>query len=206
MKQKKCGGKCWWKALGSAIHPVDISLILFMLVLLGQSVYVLVSSGGSDQRVSDIDVVVRTAAAAVFGYFLSGNFMIRESSGREEPMKSVGHTIEVVGTTPNDAAQPQNRIGFAVEQSPALESGTAATQTPEEDVVPAGNCLQVAVATGIGLFCLVTLIVVRNTGALNEVENGSVTATIIQFRDFVSGCIGFLIGSPTERGSQSQAL
>ena len=47
----------------------------------------------------------------------------------------------------------------------------------------------------------VTLILLRNAGGWGEgIEaSPSATATVAQFRDLVSGCVGFLIGSPTTR-------
>ena len=53
----------------SNIHLVDKSLILFMLILLAQSAYSLFFPGDSSPLVGDIDIIVRTSAAAIFGYF-----------------------------------------------------------------------------------------------------------------------------------------
>ena len=66
-----------------------------------------------------------------------------------------------------------------------------------EDSCP--SCLQVTIAMGIGLFCLCALLILRNLVQLGIVspEFDSVQATVIQFRDFISGCVGFLIGTPT---------
>ena len=60
-------------------------------------------------------------------------------------------------------------------------------------------------AMAIGLFCLVALLLLRNLVQLGVVgpEFDSVQATVIQFRDFVSGCVGFLIGTPTHQSSQT---
>ena len=45
------------------------------------------------------------------------------------------------------------------------------------------------------------LILLRNVGGWGAgIEaSPSATAIVAQFRDFVSGCVGFLIGSPTNR-------
>ena len=61
--------------------------------------------------------------------------------------------------------------------------------------------LQILIAAAVGLFCLFTLILLRNAGGWGEgIEaSPSATATVAQFRDLVSGCVGFLIGSPTNR-------
>lgn len=62
-------------------------------------------------------------------------------------------------------------------------------------------------ATVIGLFCLCVLLILRNMGASGEqiLDSDSVSATVVQFRDFVSGCVGFLIGVPTHSGNQTTA-
>ena len=61
------------------------------------------------------------------------------------------------------------------------------------------------VATGIGLFCLVALLVLRNLSqwGLVSAESNSVASAVVQLRDFVSGCVGFLIGCPTHSDNQS---
>ena len=58
--------------------------------------------------------------------------------------------------------------------------------------------LQILIATVIGVFCLVTLILMRDLGGGSDAGwSATAAATITQFRDFVSGCVGFLIGCPT---------
>ena len=65
----------------SKIHPVDRSLLLFLAVLLAQSAYSLFVPGGESQLSGDIDIIVRTSSAAIFGYLLSGNFIDRVPAG-----------------------------------------------------------------------------------------------------------------------------
>lgn len=139
-----------WKrirAVVSRIPPTDRCLILFMAVLLVQSAYSLFSPAGDGGQSSPVDVVVRTALAAIFGYFLS----VREKSSEDSPREP--------------------------------------------------RCLHQATITAIGLFCLVTLMALRNLSLWDPAVAGSdsATATVAQFRDFVSGCVGFLIGSPPVR-------
>ena len=136
----------WQKAL-CLVHPVDKSLLLFMLILLVQSAVNLFLPASDSAITGDIDIVVRTSAAAIFGYFLS----VREK--------------------------------------------------PSEDGPREPRCLHQATITAIGLFCLVTLLALRNLSLWDPAEAGSdsATATVAQFRDFVSGCVGFLIGSPPGR-------
>lgn len=56
----------WQKAL-CLVHPVDKSLLLFMLILLVQSAVNLFLPASDSGITGDIDIVVRTSAAAIFG-------------------------------------------------------------------------------------------------------------------------------------------
>lgn len=200
--------RCGLRGLLDRIHPVDKSLLLFMLVLLIQSAYSMFCPGGTGQAAEDIDIIVRTSAAAIFGYFLSANFIRHTASGGQTPPAAALRTLETGGGTPPAPGAPAARIGFADTESGAepavLETGSAQEESDPPDENSAANCLQVVVATGIGLFCLVTLLVLRN---LNQwglaVESDSAAASVVQFRDFVSGCVGFLIGCPTHSDKSS---
>lgn len=77
--------RCGLRGLLDRIHPVDKSLLLFMLVLLIQSAYSMFCPGGTGQAAEDIDIIVRTSAAAIFGYFLSANFIRHTASGGQTP-------------------------------------------------------------------------------------------------------------------------
>ncbi|MDR3766354.1 MAG: hypothetical protein Q3Y08_04870, partial [Butyricicoccus sp.] len=146
----------------------------------------------SGQTASDIDVLVRTSAAAIFGYFLSANF---SSASAQTPITTSSHILSTADNA-TDHATVKNTIGFGEH---TLESGSA--QSTAGGNTPTTCNVQIAVATGIGLFCLLALIVLRNVSqwypALDE--SATIAATIVQFRDFVSGCVGFLIGCRTSR-------
>lgn len=261
------------------IHLVDRCLILIMAVLLLQTGYSLFfSKDGADA--SSIDVVVRTASATIFGYFLSANFINRGKSGGSQPgaVQATASPTEAAGATgpllyPQPAAAtgttgetPQAKLGFAIPDAPvgipgsgalsqpslgqsatqpmpptgpsgpsaagagafALSTGAASATGPEgstggvptvqfpssatspsqgevptitavaSDATPC-NRVQVRIATGIGLFCLLTLILVRDVLVpLNvmDVSNAAMGA-ISQLRDFTLSCVGFLVGMPT---------
>lgn len=139
------------------IRLMDRCLLVFMGVLLAQSAYSLFSAPALGTETGGIDIIVRTSAAAIFGYFLSANY-------RRE-------------TTPG-----------------------------EGELDDTGNSLQVATTSGIGLFCLLTLLAFR-AAALRDpglAASDSATATLAQFRDFVSGCVGCLIASPAAKLDQNQ--
>lgn len=185
------------------LHPVDRNLLIFMAVLLVQLVYSLFAPGDPGQAAGDIDIAVRTSSAAVFGYFLSANFIRHTTGGGQAPAQGPPHKLELGdGSAP---AGPVARIGFDTGSDPA-ESGLP----PAQDPAPAGEgspagCLQIRVATAIGLFCLVALLALRNLSqwGILPVRWEEATATVAQLRDFVSGCVGFLIGCPTQPGPLS---
>ena len=144
------GLRAVWRRLREALGRVpatDRYLMLFMAVLLGQSAYSLLSGGETLAGNREIDVIVRTASAAIFGYFLSAR------------------------------GRPDHRQG---------EGGGFLT----------------AAAAAVGLFCLLTLLLLRNLPPEDPavVRSDSATATVAQFRGFVGGGVGFLIGQPCEGG------
>ena len=188
------------RAMLGQMHLVDRSLLLFMAVLLAQSVYSLFVPGETGQAAGDIDIVVRTSSAAIFGYFLSANF-IRHAASGQAPVQEQTHMLEM---GPASSTGPVARIGFDTTSDPN-EPLTAGGAQPAPGA-PAGEeagCLQIRVAAAIGLICLVALLALRNLsqwGVLPPQWEAS-TATVAQLRDFVSGCVGFLIGCPTHADS-----
>lgn len=166
------------RASVSAIHPVDRCLILFAVVLLAQSVYSLFAPEETPLA-GNIDTMVRTSLAAVFGYFLSSNFNAGSS----------GKSAQEETTSQREAQQ---------EAAPPAEPTTSGAA----GVPPAVSRLQIFLAAGIGLVCLIALIALRCHPSLAEQAlSGSPAATVTQFRDLVSGCIGFLIGCPVHGSS-----
>lgn len=158
------------KALKS-IHLVDKCLILFMFVLIIQLIFSLFFQTSTSSEIAYIDVVVRTSTASIFGYFLSINF--------------IHHTSTKKNADLNSAQIDENLLA-------------------DEDLlksVPSASRVQVIVATVIGLTCLIALLLLRNLAALTDdiTYHPSIAATVAQFRDFVSGCVGFLIGCPTNQ-------
>ena len=175
------------------IHPVDRGLLLFLAVLLSQSAYSLFVPGGESQFTGDIDIIVRTSSAAIFGYLLSGNFIDRVPAGCS--CKAVSKT-DLTAPTEGPAGRLRGQIGFTDgETTPAAGSA----QGTGSAAPPAVCCLQIVTATAIGLFCLGVLIALRNLAPADDprLTSPAVTAIVAQLRDFVSGCVGFLIGIPT---------
>lgn len=182
----------------AGIHLVDRCLLAFMIVLLIQSACSVFLPGERGGESGSIDIIVRTSSAAIFGYFLSANF------NRRTPSAATGQTSLPAREVPaaDNGEGPRAQIGFQV---PGKEG-----EAPQRTEVPsvstqAGrtteDCLQILTAAGIGLFSLLILLLLRWLGMP---EDGSATATAAQLRDFVSGCVGFLIGCPTRKPDSSQ--
>ena len=180
------------------IHPMDRGLLLFLAVLLSQSAYSLFVPGGESQFTGDIDIIVRTSSAAIFGYLLSGNFIDRVPAGCS--CKAVSKT-DLTAPTEGPVGRLRGQIGFTDgETTPAAGSA----QGTGSAAPPAACCLQIVTATAIGLFCLGVLIALRNLAPADDprLTSPAVTAIVAQFRDFVSGCVGFLIGIPTRSAGE----
>ena len=180
------------------IHPMDRGLLLFLAVLLSQSAYSLFVPGGESQFTGDIDIIVRTSSAAIFGYLLSGNFIDRVPAGCS--CKAVSKT-DLTAPTEGPVGRLRGQIGFTDgETTPAAGSA----QGTGSAAPPAACCLQIVTATAIGLFCLGVLIALRNLAPADDprLTSPAVIAIVAQFRDFVSGCVGFLIGIPTRSSGE----
>ena len=186
---------CAVKNAAGSIHLVNKCLVIFMAVLLLQSAYSLFYPEESGGEAGNIDVIVRTSSAAIFGYFLSANFDCR--TGKSSSNTGDG-TAKALPSTVGEG--PKTQIGF---QAPSPDGEDPIQMPPEIRAADSSECNpQVIIATVIGLFCLLVLVLVRRLGIP---ENSSATATVVQFRDFVSGCVGFLIGCSTDSLNQSEA-
>ncbi len=188
------------------IHPVNKSLLLFMVLLLLQSAYSIFFPSEADPAVGEIDVIIRTSSAAIFGYFLSANFVNRSSVQTETVSAPAPLTTAAQAGT--EVGAPKSQIGFTAEDTALEGGGIQSVPSPSLPAwLPDTNCLQVATATVIGLFCLLVLLILRNMGASGSqlLASDSVSATVVQFRDFVSGCVGFLIGFPTHANNRTSA-
>ena len=189
-----------WKcarAVIAGIPLVDKFLILFMLVLLCQSAYSLFFQTSSSSETSTIDVIVRTASASIFGYLLSANFGRHSQSNTAQA--STG-TVNTEISSSSSSTEIRGQIGFLADSTDSsLETGQAlSSPTATTSAGISGGRIQVIAASVIGLFCLISLIVLRNfpQWVPGFLEESTVSATVAQFRDFVSGCVGFLISCP----------
>ena len=204
--KQRAAGKGALRAALLRLHLVDRCLLVFLTVLLLQSAYSIfvLGDGGGGNR--DIDIIVRTSSAAIFGYFLSADLRRKSGGTAAGPVSAAPAAVRLEGESAGDGPA-MVRIGFAAPDGEAESGGTdvpaqsgaagAGEAGPAED----GPCdrQKTLVVTGIGLFCLVVLLVLRDLPEWNEAVAASpaLSAAAAQFRDFVSGCVGYLIGCPT---------
>lgn len=185
------------------LHLVDRCLLVLMAVLLAQSTYTLFFPSGDSPLSGSIDTVIRTSAASIFGYFLSANFATRDQQEQPTPPSLQKSSAATPESTLSSAAAPKNQIGFVPSPTSPQAGGIQTQENNSSEGQPRCCRLQVLAAACMGLFCLVVLIVIRNTGlgGASPEESSSLTATVSQFRDFISGCVGFLIGCPASQQS-----
>lgn len=186
------------KKVCSRIHLIDKCLMIIMSLLLLQSSYSLFS-GPVSSEIGSIDIIIRTATASIFGYFLSSNFM-RQSSGKSIE-KNSSKKQNIIDSESPEAMK--NKITFTSQDSEtSLKAGNISVPAVENNLIEPyrDSHLQIIITAAIAIFCLLVLTVIRNMAAA-EISHftTSAQATISQFRDLISGCIGFLIGVPTTK-------
>ncbi|MEG1869537.1 MAG: hypothetical protein RR205_01675 [Oscillospiraceae bacterium] len=167
----------WLKKELKKIHIVDKCLIVFMLILLIQSSYSLFCNQSATVETDGVDMIVRTSAASIFGYFLSANFIKKQSKASEQ----------------NNKINAEKEISTDINQNNTKDIAVNITkEKPSYGGSP--SCVQIFIATSIGIFSLCVLLFFRDFDGGNQ----SALATVSQFRDFVSTCVGFLIGSGSD--------
>lgn len=176
------------KKILSRISLVDRFLILFMFLLFCYMAYQLFYGGLSDEN-NTIDVIVQTSAATIFGYFISVNSLTAVPK-KESISQSLTTTS---GTAP--VSQEKGPVGVKIGfQDPSGESQTemgkiTVSETPDASKGTCGK-LQIWVVSAVGLLSLVILIGAKGYPDVTP----ELTALVSQLRDFLFGCIGFLVG------------
>lgn len=173
----------------SPLHLVDMYLILLMFLLLIYLGIRLFLQGAVSQGTNPVDVVVRTSAIGIFGYFLSGNF-----SGQADSSTSVrsnsGGTRPVEIPSPDSPENPvKNQIGFVSPEDGSMQPGTVNSDNQPEQPRIVCSKMQVIVVGSIGLAALILLMIAREISTTSP----DAVASLSQFRDYVSASVGFLI-------------
>lgn len=177
------------------IHLVDRCLLVILGLLMLQSMLNLFLHGRTSTGTNNVDVVIRTSAASIFGYLISANF--NQHHKRPTKKQSLQGTMPIQ-TASGGGPAVTAQIGF---QS---ESGAGAhTSVPQPPVFAAESepqaaehrCdrSQILVVASVGTISLMVLLVFRNFMPESTVGEAAIT----QFRDFVSGSVGFLISCST---------
>lgn len=68
---------------------VNLFLLLFMTLLLLYTAWILLAKPPASQDANTIDIIIRTSAAAIFGYFLSSSFRKTDSDLSAQEVPSV---------------------------------------------------------------------------------------------------------------------
>lgn len=160
-----------------AISLIDKILMAYMGILL---VYIAIHLiwGATLQESTSVDTIIRTSASAIFGYFISNNF-IRSNSDTESKNISSSNAVKPVA---NENAVNEMNIQT---QSDLIEQ-------EKNTAVNTSVCcsrLQIIVVSAIGFIALVLLLISRNYTQTTP----EFSATVSQLRDFLSASIGFLV-------------
>lgn len=171
---------------------VDKCLLVILTLLMLQSALNLFINEANSRETSSIDVVIRTSTAGIFGYLISANFnQQRKRKRQKQNSASNTATITAAGTT----GDVRNRIGFDSGAADGELSTAAAPQLAQSDGESHNRYdkAQVLVVASVCVASLGILLIYRNFFPVSA----SAVGTLTQFRDFVSGSVGFLISCST---------
>lgn len=168
----------------------DLWLLALFGVLIIQSVYGLFCPLPADNQVETIDIVFRTSEAAIFGYIISSNF------GRRRTKSKTVTQAEQVPSIGFDTQSNQAPTMTAATGKRTVAPEVPPVSTSKKTVSLKSNTTQLTLVGVIGLVSLLVLIGWRNFYGHSGGVTTNMTAVITQYRDMVSGCVGFLIGQP----------
>lgn len=171
------------------ISLVDRCLLLYLaLLLLYMIVNLFIKTDSQDTNT--IDIIIRTSAAVIIGYFLSGNFSKTSNDKKQKRNKVIQENDPLVPSSQSEE-QIKNVIGFQIPSEQEITKKGMIQVMEEEIMEEEGSCnhIQVIIVACIGGISLLLLFIARN-----YVENNpEISATVSQFRDFVSACVGYLV-------------
>lgn len=185
------------------IHLVDKCLLVILMLLMLQSAINLFLHESVTAETNVIDVVVRTSAAGIFGYIISINFNQHRKRHAAKGQTARGAAPVQTATVPR--VGPTAQIGFQTDgggEAPGATATTPPEMTREEEreAEHRSDRAQILVVAMICVMSLVVLLVFRNFMTGTDANASSLT----QFRDFVSGGVGFLISCSTSGVNESK--
>lgn len=163
---------CW-----KEIAISDKSLIIIMAILLLQCIYNLFNPEPLTTNGISINVIIRTTVAAIFGYFLSENFLNHELIKSKTSNIILPLNIE------------ENNKKNDLENCPLKNQNNIQEKSKLKDYI-CNKTFQVLIALTVCIISLLCLIIGNN---FNLIAPGT-NPTVIQFRDIISSCVGFLLG------------
>lgn len=155
----------------------DKGLILIMIIFLLQSMHNLYTVEPTDVNYMSINIIIRTSIAGIFGYFLSANFLSTEDK-KDKSKEGISYKSE-------DLEQLLKDKEIESEYHDLKKNN----DTNKKYFCNRG--LQNIIAVGICIIVTIPLIIGVD---FKLIPDGSI-ATIAQFRDLISGSIGFLLGN-----------
>ena len=164
------------------VYLVDKVLMLYMIILLVYTAFHIFSNSNM-QESNTADIVIRTAASAIFGYFISNNF-VKSDNETESKIPSPTNT--------DNYLIDENSINQGFQASSNTDNAEIRNIDTKDVAVDSSICcnsLQIIIVSGIGLISLILLLISRNISQITP----EFSATVSQLRDFLSACIGFLV-------------
>lgn len=169
------------------IGLVDRFLILFMLILMLYTAIGLFIGATDLQNSNMVDTIVRTSAASIFGYFISGNFV--KSSNADSPTAPYANGLNIPTRQNDPDVRLKSQIGFVTpDDAEKAEAGKASGAEYSSKTAPPDK-LQIVIVSSIGICSLLLLFITKFfVPTLSEASE-----VISQLRDFASACVGFLV-------------
>ncbi|WP_252231138.1 hypothetical protein [Clostridium sp. ZBS15] len=172
------------KKILSKICLGDKCLIIFMIIIFIHVTFDLFIGGNginSEETVNAIDIIVRTTIASIFGYFISSNFVKNKKEILDE---KESNKCYLENKNSNKAYLNDNKKVIINNNNEHLDGENKQNRASEEQII---------IVFIIGLASMILLLLVRD---FIQVSNPDIPI-ISQLRDIVCGCVGFLLGCPS---------
>lgn len=170
-----------------------MSLLAIMFVLLIQSGITLFTPDYSSDTIDPIDTVLRTSMSSIFGYIIS---VVWNKNTQSNSTTSAQSKTQIGFTADSGESVSKNVIKNAIKMETSTVDSTENQETGIAVAVAENKMSkkpQIIILAGICIYCLV-VVIFWQTFETSGVYGTTVIATLGQYRDFISGGIGALIG------------
>lgn len=173
----------------------DKCLIIIMAILFLHVTFELFSGDNgvnSEETINAIDIIVRTTIASVFGYFISSNFVkSKKEISNEKESNNIYNELNDESNKCCLENKKCNEIDLLDKKNIIINNDNKKIEAEERRNNASKE--QIIIVFIIGLVSLILLLLVRD---FIEVSNAEIPI-ISQLRDIVCGCVGFLLGCPS---------